>query len=231
MSPYKHLFFDLDRTIWDFETNSNHALTELADKYKLIDKGVDSVDAFIKEFFQINEALWDQYRRDLINKETLRYERFYRTLLKYSINDKDLTKKFGDDYVAISPLKTSLFPHALETLEYLNEKYVLHIITNGFEEVQHIKIKSCGIKKYFTEIVTSERAGFKKPDARIFEYSLSVSLADKNNSIMIGDCLIADIGGARDAGMHQVYFNPDANQHSEEVTYEISSLKELRDIL
>ena len=228
---YQHLFFDLDRTLWDFETNSYQTLTELAHTYDLVKKGVDSIDHFINEYLLINDHLWERYGKNLIDKETLRFERFHQALAKFSIEDKDLTIAIGNEYVERSPVKTSLFPYTIDVLNYLSKKYSLHIITNGFEEVQHIKIKNCGIRDYFTEVITSERAGYKKPDIRIFEFSLNATNAFPGNSLMIGDNLDADIAGARNAGIHQVYFNPHEKEHSETVTYEIKSLKELTNFL
>src|SRR6218665_3398845 len=227
MSRYKHIFFDLDRTLWDIETNSSEVLQELADHYKLQERGVTSVDEFITGYKKINDNLWEQYHRNEIDKETLRVRRFKDALNLYGIEDPALAQAFGDDYVAKSPLKNHLLPHAIEVLEYLYVKYPLHIITNGFEEVQGIKMERSKLKKYFKEIVTSERSGFKKPDVRIFNYTLNLTGANAENSIMIGDSLEADIVGARGAGIDQVYYNPFGDAHAENVTYEIKSLDEL----
>jgi len=228
---YEHIFFDLDRTLWDFETNSHETLTELALKYKLSEKGIDSIDEFITVYFHINERMWDEYRKGLIDKTALRYNRFHEALNKYKISDRNLSENMGNDYISLSPLKTNLFPHTIDVLNYLSKKYSLHIITNGFEEVQHIKIKNCGIGHYFDQIITSERAGFKKPDIRIFQYSLDAVNGKPASSLMIGDSLDADIIGARDAGLQQVYFNPCGDKHDEEITHEIKSLEELLNFL
>lgn len=228
---YQHVFFDLDRTLWDFETNSHETLIELIDKYKLIEKGISSPTTFINEYYVINDVLWEEYRQGKIDKELLRFERFKRALDKYEIFDRKLIEDFGNDYVYLSPLKTNLLPHTEEILDYLRSKYVLHIITNGFEEVQHIKLKNSGIDHYFSEIITSERAGYKKPDKRIFDFSVSLADTHVEKSIMIGDSLDADILGAKNAGMHQVFFNPNKEEHSEDITHEISSLKELKKLL
>ncbi len=189
MKKYKHVFFDLDRTLWDFETNSFETISELADSHKLSERGIDSLTDFIDTYIQINERMWDEYRKGLIDKTALRYERFHETFGNYGISDRTLTENFANDYVSTSPLKTNLFPYCMETLSYLNEKYTLHIITNGFEEVQHVKIKNCAIDHFFEQVITSERAGFKKPDPRIFQYSLDVTNAISSESIMIGDSL------------------------------------------
>ena len=228
---YEHIFFDLDHTLWDFETNSKEAFLELFDKYKLLEKGIASMDEFLVEYFLINERLWDGYRKGEIEKEQLRYDRFRQAFHKFGIVDDTLTVNFSDDYVNSAPYKTNLFPHAVETLEYLKGKYTLHIVTNGFEEVQYLKMKSSNIDHYFSKIITSERSGYKKPDKRMFEFSLSEAKADPAVSIMIGDSLEADILGARDAGLNQVYFNPKEIAHQEIVTHEIKSLKELFQIL
>ena len=227
MSRYKHIFFDLDRTLWDIETNSSQILTELAEDYKIRDRGIPSVDDFISHYKRINDGLWEQYHRDEIDKETLRVKRFRDAFQVYGIDDPALSKAFGDEYVQKSPLKNNLLPHTLDVLEYLHPKYHLHIITNGFEEVQGIKMEKSNIRKYFKEIVTSERSGFKKPDARIFQFTLNLAGAAPEESIMIGDSLEADIIGARGAGIDQVYYNPAKNAHQEKITYEIGSLHEL----
>ncbi len=228
---YKHLFFDLDRTLWDFDTNSREVLHELSAKYRLEERGVLSTDTFISEYIAINEVLWAEYRLDLIDKETLRFDRFHRALQIYGINDRKLSEDIGNDYTSIGPQRSHLLPDAKEVLGYLQEKYVLHIITNGFEETQHIKMECSGLKPFFGEIITSERAGCKKPDKRIFDYSVAVAKTDLVSSLMIGDCLIADIEGARNAGIHQVYFNPGSVAHSDTPTFEIKHLKELINFL
>jgi putative hydrolase of the HAD superfamily len=231
LNDYKHIFFDLDRTIWDFETNSYETLTELAVKYKLDDRGIDSTDTFIQEYNVINNKMWDQLSKGLIDKQTLRFGRFYEALLKFNIDDKKLSEQIGNDYISISPYKTALFPNANEVLAYLNEKYVLHIITNGFDEVQHTKLKNSNIDHYFDHVITSERAGYSKPDVRIFEYSMNLANTDIASCVMIGDNLQADILGAKNAGINQVFFNHGNEVHAEEITHEINSLKELIEIL
>ncbi len=228
---YKNIFFDLDQTIWDFETNSRETLHELSLKYDFAAKGIGSVDHFLKEYFPINERMWDEYRKGLVDQHTLRYGRFEEALKKFHIDDKQLAGNVAKDYTAMAPLKTNMFPHALEVLDYLKQKYSLHIITNGFEEVQHIKIKNCRIDHYFDRVITSELAGFKKPDVRIYEYSMNVTNSTTATSLMIGDNMEADIIGARDAGIHQVYFNPAGQEHTENITYEIKDLKELMSFL
>lgn len=228
---YETIFFDLDHTLWDFETNSRETLIELSEKYNFKDKGIDSIEQFIQKYLGINERMWKEYGKGIIGKEELRHNRFYETLKLYSIDDFNLAKDIGTDYSAIAPFKANVLPYTIETLEYLSKKYPLYIITNGFEEVQHIKLKCCNIDHYFSDVITSERSGFKKPDKRMFDYSVNLVNAKCHTSIMIGDSLEADVLGAKDAGMSQVYFNPKAASHSEDIHHEIRSLNELMDLL
>ena len=157
----KHIFFDLDRTLWDFEFNSHNTLLEICNKFNLYDKGITDYEEFIKKYKVHNEQLWDLYRVNKISQKDLRRERFQRTLSDYNIIDPILAEKMGEDYIDICPKKNKLFPYTIEVLEYLSEKYNLHIITNGFEKVQHIKLKYSNLEKYFDKIITSEQIGVK----------------------------------------------------------------------
>lgn len=228
---YSTIFFDLDHTLWDFETNSTQTLLEIVKEFQLHEKGLLSAENFISQYQQINEAMWEEYRKGLVDRVTLRNTRFHKALLQFNIDDYELSLKMGEYYLRESPLKKNLFPHALETLTYLKKKYDLHIITNGFNEVQFIKLEHSALAPFFTHIITSEAAESKKPEAKIFDYALQLSNAPVNKSLMIGDSLEQDIIGARNYGMHQVFFNPNKIKHSEEVSYEIHSLHELTQIL
>jgi putative hydrolase of the HAD superfamily len=230
LSKYEHLFFDLDLTLWDFDANSKEAINELFLEHSLELKGIASCEEFIKKYKVHNERLWDEYRKGIVDKAHLRVQRFNLTLKEFGINDLTLAESIGEGYVQKSPLKTNLFPHAIETLEYLQQYYVLHIITNGFEEVQYVKLENTGLKKYFNEVITSEQAGIPKPAKQIFDYSLNRAGTSAEKSIMIGDNLEIDIIGAKNAGMDQVYFNHGGVSHSENITYEIKSLKDLQGI-
>lgn len=229
---YKHLFFDLDRTLWDFEKNSNEVLLELYQHYDLLTKGIVDSKVFIKRYKHHNEKLWDLYRQNKIEKDKLRDERFKITLDEFGINSPELAANLGEDYVAHCPKKTNLFPYVHSTLNYLKDRYALHIITNGFEEVQYEKLENSNLIDYFEQIITSEQVGFKKPSLQIFKFSMLKACAKPSDSLMIGDDLHADILGAKDIGMAQVFFNPLKHEHSNsEITYEINCLSELEEIL
>ncbi len=231
MSKYRHLFFDLDRTLWDMERNARETLAELYEKYHLSGRGVPAVDVFINHYNEYNDLLWDRYRKKKIDKATLRALRFKQTLAHFGVHDQKLADAFDHDYISEAPKKTNLIPGAMELLDALKDDFELHIITNGFPEVQHYKLEHCGLDKYFKVIVTSEGCGYNKPDVRIFNFAMKKSGAVASNSLMIGDDLHVDIVGARDAAIDQVYFNVNAQTHDEEVTFEIQELRQIEHIV
>ena len=223
----KNIFFDLDRTLWDFEKNSELVLDEIFFEFNLKEKIGAQKEIFINEYKKINETLWNQYRIGKIKKEFLRYSRFKQTLELFNYYNKNLSIEISDYYVKECPKKKNLFPNTIKILDYLKNKYNLHIITNGFEEVQIIKLKSSGLSDYFDQIITSEKIGVKKPDPKIFSFALTSAKANKANSIMIGDGLKVDILGAESFGIRAVYFNPNMNIHNEKISFEIKNLDEL----
>lgn len=231
MTSYQHIFFDLDRTLWDFDTNSRHALSEIFEECKLEERGIVGSGDFILEYQKINTQLWDLYRQQKISKELLRWRRFDMTLKSFGISDEPLAQMLGDRYIAVSPLKTGLLPGTIDVLNHLASRYRLHIITNGFEEVQHLKLSNSGLSSYFDVVVTSDGVGCKKPGRKIFEHACEGCGALASESIMIGDDLDTDIQGAQNAGMDHVYFNPLGIAHSVAVTHEIKQLIELKGIL
>ncbi|MCO4293090.1 YjjG family noncanonical pyrimidine nucleotidase [Solitalea sp. MAHUQ-68] len=231
MKTYHHLFFDLDHTIWDFDKNAEETLRELFDTYKLSVLGLKSVDLFIDVYTENNHALWAQYHKGVISKAQLRHERFRKTFRDLNVDDHLVPASFETDYVRICPTKTNLFPHAHETLAYLQSKYKLHLISNGFYESTLIKVETTGIGKYFDHINISEKIGVNKPDPEIFHHAMSLAQASVYESIMIGDSLEADIAGAQAVDMDCIFFNPRNIVHNIKVDHEIKSLDELQQIL
>lgn len=198
------IYFDLDHTLWDFEKNSALAMTTILNKHHI---DVDLND-FLNNYVPINLKYWDWYRNEKITQAELRLGRLKDTfkILNYTIED-DKILLLSDEYVHYLPTFNHLFDGAIEILDYLSSKYKLHIITNGFQNVQDGKLKNSGIDVYFETVTNSEMAGAKKPNAKIFEYSLSLSNVDKQNAIMIGDCMDADVCGALKFGMDAIFFN------------------------
>jgi putative hydrolase of the HAD superfamily len=223
---YSWLFFDLDNTLWDFHQNSEFTLSRLIDEY--FPQLSDRKDEFYRTYYPINDELWKQYREGLLTKDILRWKRFYVTFLHFGINDKERIIEFGEQYVAQSPYQTALFPQTIEVLEYLKQKgYKMYLLTNGFKEVQDIKIKTTGLDNYFDKMFTSDEAGYQKPHRKIFEYAIKSANALKKQSLMIGDDLEIDIAGAKQFGIDQVFFNPGRVPCEQKPTYEIKALSEL----
>lgn len=227
----KTVFFDLDHTLWDFEKNSTEALYDLIDKTRIAQRLNEGADAFIKRYKEINHVYWEAYRKGEIPKEELRLGRFKKALSEHGIEDPDVHDAFAEGYIAISPEKTNLFPHALEVLHYLSGKYPMHIITNGFEEVQMRKLRNTGMTSFFKHIITSEMAGVRKPHPDIFRYALNVSDSYAHSSVMIGDEPEIDIRGGAESGMQTVFFNPLKRDSTFPANYTIGDLKELMNIL
>lgn len=203
---------------------------DLYQKHDLNAKGISSAEEFVTKYFEINYRMWDLYHKNEIDRTTLRSIRFEKTFAHFKMNDEQLIKTFPDEYLEILPAKKNLFPGAAEILNYLKTKYNLHLITNGFEHVQWAKLNSSGLRKYFAKIIISDKTGFKKPEKEIFDFALNSANANAAESIMIGDDIEADIKGALNAGWNVVFFNPQGKSHHEKVTYEITRLKELKNI-
>jgi putative hydrolase of the HAD superfamily len=224
---YKHLFFDLDHTIWDFDKNAEETLNELYDVYRLNVIGLPSAALFIETYTRNNHQLWADYHTGKITKAELRETRFKKTFLDLGVHPDLIPLSFEDDYVQLCPTKTNLFPHAHETLGYLQNKYALHLISNGFKESSELKIGNTNIGGYFQHVIISEIVGINKPDKAIFEHALKLAGAEKHESLMIGDSLEADIYGALNFGMDAIYFNPFNAPKPDDVPSQITHLKEL----
>lgn len=228
---YKHIFIDLDKTIWDFDRNARVTFEEIFSKYDLISRGIKSTEEFMSVYTRINDMLWGLYRENKIKKEVLSIRRFELTLNEFGIDDLILATHIAEDYVTQSPLKTILLPFARQALDHIKSRYELHLITNGFEEVQHTKLDASNLRKYFKTITTSEEAGVKKPEVPIFQLALKKAGAKASESLMIGDDLMVDISGARETGMNTLYFNPVRMPHQEDVDHEVFSWAEVMTIL
>ena len=229
---YKDLFFDLDHTLWDFETNSKETIQELYTTHRLADLGIVDFDGFYSTYSAHNHRLWDRYTKGFIKQEELRWKRVYLSLLDFKVANEPLAKAMSKAYLEILPNKTHLFPYTIEILEYLKQKeYKMHLITNGFESVQFKKIKNSGLADYFIEVITSEASNSLKPQKEIFEYALKNAKASVNESIMIGDNESADIQGGINIGMDTIFVNHVQVVPTVPATYTITHLKELENIL
>jgi putative hydrolase of the HAD superfamily len=218
-----HIFFDLDHTLWDFETNSDMAFDTIFKKHKV---NVD-IQKFLNYYRPINENYWKLYREEKISKNDLRYGRLKDAFNKIKTKvDDELIELLAVDYIEHLPLNNFLFAGAFEILEHLQPKYNMHIITNGFNEVQFKKIENSGLAKYFDKIITSEEVGVKKPNPLIFQYALQQTNAAASESIMIGDNWEADIMGAKNVGLDVIF----CNFNRQPVSSNIKSVKNLLEI-
>ena len=231
MKQYRHVLFDLDHTLWDFEKNATETLHELYVSFRLADHKKFTVEQFCDTFQQVNRHLWAQYNRGEYDQARLRSERFVLILTQLGLETSQVPTDLADVYLKTCPTKSHIFPHAHKVLAYLQEKYTLHILTNGFSDVQAIKLRSAGLSGYFTEVIASDDAGYMKPHREMFDFALERIGASCSECMMIGDNLEADIRGAQNVGMDHIYFNPYRKEHSAIVMYEVACLSELRNIL
>jgi len=228
---YRHLFFDLDHTLWDFNENARLTLSELYDELELHKAGIENFENFLKVYLSHNEQLWEKYRNGMLKAEELRWKRMWNTLSDFEIYDEDLARRLGRRFLELLPTRKILFADAVETLQYLKDKgYRLHLITNGFEETQHCKLRNCGISDFFVEVITSEGSNSMKPKKEIFDFALTKAKALQHQSIMIGDSIEVDIKGAINAGIDQVYVMHLGEICTIKPTYTVRSLKELQEI-
>lgn len=231
MYKYKHIFFDLDHTLWDYDANATVSLMELYDAHGLAGHGQFSAEQMVAAFFEVNYELWELYNAHKIGKDDIRAMRFPRVFEKMQVPLALLPKDFEEEYVALCPTKSKTFPHAHDILTYLGEKYELHIITNGFNEIQKCKLESAGLDKFFHTVVTSESSEARKPHPKIFHFAFQLTGASAQDSLMIGDNLTSDIAGARNVNMDHIWFNPSNQKTKLEIQQEVMNLLSLRDLL
>lgn len=228
---YKHLFIDLDDTLWDTFNNNKESLKEVYDIYEF-DRSYASFEVFFDRWFPYNNHLWDLYRQDKISKQQLVTKRFEHMVEPMGITDPDFIQQLNKEFLQRSSSKSGLLPFALDILHYLQDKYTLHILSNGFREVQYKKMDNSGLTSFFDKIILSEDAGANKPSKDIFDYALSITSANREEVLMIGDSWEADIVGAHQSDIHQVWYNPHRLCPSDFTpTYEITNLQELQNIL
>jgi putative hydrolase of the HAD superfamily len=228
---YRHLFFDLDHTLWDFDANARVTLASLYEGMQLKERGVHDFELFYKNYLVHNDKLWERYRKGYIRQDELRVKRMWLSLLDFKIADDELSKAMSIQFIELLPTRTILFPYAKEILQYLKDKgYELHLITNGFEKVQHSKLRNSGLDVFFGKVITSEGSNSLKPNKEIFDYAFLKTGATATNSIMLGDTLEVDIQGAINVGMDQVFVNHLGITAEIKPTYMVRSLQELESI-
>ncbi len=229
-TKYRHLFFDLDHTLWDFDTASKRCWQGLFNDYKLA-QFLPSFDAFYERYCYHNDRMWERFRAGRMKREELRWKRIAHTFLDFQLRNMELVQELSRAYLERLPTQSVLMPGAMALLEYCSSRYSLHLITNGFEQTQRQKLEHSGIAHFFQEVITSEMSNSIKPQPEIFKYALEAAGATAAESLMIGDGLDIDVLGAERAGMDSVYFNPSRIPHQAKPTYEIARLDELISVL
>ncbi|WP_162628079.1 YjjG family noncanonical pyrimidine nucleotidase [Arcticibacterium luteifluviistationis] len=227
----KHIFFDLDHTLWDFESNAEESLKEIYDDFSISKLG-PSFGNFYQNFSKLNRLLWTQLEQEIITHETIRMFRFQKALSSLNVEiDKEQSIAMNLKFLDLLPNKTKLIDGCQETLEALQAKYQLHILSNGYAEVQAKKLEHSGIKGYFQHIITNDIAASRKPNVGIFNYALEKSNSQASQSLMIGDSYLADILGAKNAGWDTVHFQPSGIDTENQSTLKITKLVQLLDHL
>jgi putative hydrolase of the HAD superfamily len=229
---YKNLFFDFDDTLWDTHSNNKSCLEELYATYPF-DRYYSSFEALYNDYMPHNLELWRQYRNHAIDRHTLIVERFRHVLAPIGITDTESALRINQDFLERTTRKTVLIPGTIELLEYLRPFYKMHILSNGFREVQYKKLTHSGLASYFDRIILSEDAGIQKPHKEIFDFALKNTNSRRNETLMIGDSWEADIAGAYRSKIDQLWFNPHKFPPAENIipTYAVCSLAEIKDIL
>ncbi len=223
------IFFDLDHTLWDFETNSALAFEKLLQKHRI---PVEIKD-FLEVYEPINHQYWQDYSKGLKNKEEVKYNRLTDTFHQLDIKISfELIKILANEYLDFLKQENTLMEGTVELLDYLKDKYRLHILTNGFKEVQTDKMKNSGIAGYFDKMITSEEAGKLKPHPAVFHHALKTARTFAHKSYMIGDNFQSDILGAKNVGMYVIHFDPDEqNEVDFKIIPKVKKLIEIKEIL
>jgi YjjG family noncanonical pyrimidine nucleotidase len=229
---YKHLFFDLDHTLWDFDRNSAESIAELYEQHRLGERGIPTPETFSETFIAVNRKLWRAFDLNEVTHAYIRQNRFPLVFEALGITDLSNFPDLNEGYLSLLPRKAHLTEAARELLDHLHGRYEMHIITNGFDEIQALKLVSSDIAQYFTHVVTNEKSGgYKKPDSRIFQYALDAAGASVPESLMIGDNYEADILGAQSVGLDTVFYNPKSEVVPCQPTHEIRHWNELMALL
>lgn len=228
----QHIFFDLDNTLWDHRKNAYFTLEEIYRREEVYEKYNLGFEEFHKEYFTINERLWEQIRDGEIDKEYLRKHRFYDSFLFFGIDDFELSQTFEHNFLDEILNYNDLVEGAFELLEYLSEKgYQLHILSNGFKEVTHKKCELSGIKNYFQTITSADEINIRKPKPEIYKYALEKANAKKEESVMIGDDWIADIEGAKSFGLQVIFFDVFNDNFEADGVKVVKKLEEIKAVL
>ena len=226
--PYKFLLFDLDHTLLDFDAAEDVALTQL-----LKEEGVADIQAYKDYYVPMNKALWKDLEQKKISKQELVNTRFSRLFAHFGV-EKD-GAYLAERYQFFLSKQGQTFPGVEDLLRKLiSQGYELYAATNGITFIQTGRLEQSGIAPYFKEIFISEQLHTQKPDAEFYEkIGARILNFDKNQTLMIGDSLSADIQGGKNAGIDTVWYNPQHLENATQLhpTHEVHSYKDLLNCL
>ena len=240
MGKYKHILFDLDRTLFDFDA---------AEKYSFFEafrsEGINGNDEIFTAYKQINRELWNMYSNGEVSLDFVHENRFAQLFslthiqpncetwdrsLQKQINYTSLNRKFSE-YLSNC---NHLIPGSFALCKELSACYTLSIVTNGVTAIQKKRISKSSINDFFSFVFISEEIGIQKPDIRFFNHVLSIlEIGNPSQVLIIGDSLISDIKGGNDANIHTCWFNPRNEMNSCGIVpiYEIGCLDDVMDII
>lgn len=225
---YKFLLFDLDHTLLDFDSAEDIALTQL-----LKEEGVVDIRAYKDYYLPMNKGLWKDLEQKKITKQELVITRFSKLFAHFGI-EKD-GQYLAERYQLFLSKQGQIFPGVENLLRTLiNDGYELYAATNGIAYIQTGRLDHSGIAPFFKEIFISEQLHTQKPDTEFYEkIGALIPNFDKNDALMIGDSLSADIQGGNNAGIDTVWYNPYhlENNTQAQPTYEVHSYEDLLDCL
>ncbi|WP_018675467.1 YjjG family noncanonical pyrimidine nucleotidase [Riemerella columbina] len=228
----RHIFFDLDNTLWDHRKNAQLTLQKLFSEYNIQDKLSISFEEYHSVYHTINEDLWAKIRDGIIDKDTLRKHRFYDVFLHFGLDDFELAQTFEHQFLDEIIEYNELVEGTVPLLNYLKDKgYTLHILSNGFQEVTRRKLTGSKIEHYFETVTSADEIGLRKPHPEIFQFALNKAHAEEQNTYFIGDDWIADALGARDFGLPVLFFDVFDEGFSETGIINIKTLSEVKDYL
>lgn len=222
------MFFDLDNTLWDHRANSEKALKSIFEEQEITQRFDLSFDEWHPVFYEKNEVLWALLRDKEINKDQLRERRFTKPFAFFDIDEPELCQFFDAEYLERMKHQTGLVEGAVQLLDFLKPNHILHIITNGFEEVSTHKVENSALKGYFTTLTCADEINVRKPDPKIFDHALNKAGAAKEDSLLIGDDLVADIVGAIEYGMDTIFLNVFDEHFTFENVPQVKKLEEIK---
>ena len=220
----KNILFDLDNTIFDFYASEKKALEKT-----LIHLGLVPDEHILKRYSEINLEHWKRLEKGELTRNEVKSGRYRQLFEEFGVDASP------EETTAYYEIKLSeegdLMEGAPELLKFLKCKYRLYVVSNGTLICQQGRMKNTGITDFFDGHFISQQIGFEKPSSEFFDYCFkNIPDFKKEETILVGDSISADIIGGKNAGIKTVWFNPHGEK-SDLPYFEIHSLLEFKDII